>query len=245
MVVLTGGARGVTAACALEMAEKYSPVLILIGRSPLPASEPAWAENLHEPALLKKAILAGAFKGRTPKPVEIDKEYQKIMAGREIQGHMEQMKAHGSTVRYFSADVGNKAEMDAVFKAVRKEFRQITAIVHGAGVIDDKRIVDKQPEPFMRVMETKVKGLDVLLSLSKTDPLKYFVLFSSIAARTGNQGQCDYAMANEVLNKTAQKLAAAHPSCKYLSLNWGPWDGGMVDDSLKREFAKKGWPLFP
>ncbi len=245
VVILTGGARGVTAACALEMAEHYSPVLILIGRASLDSSEPTWAENLHDPALLKKAILAHQFKGQMPKPVDLEKEYQKILARREIQDHIRRMQAHGSTVRYFSADIRNKNEIDAVFKAVRTEFHHITAIVHGAGVIDDKRIVDKQMEPFTRVLETKVKGLEVLLSVSKEDRLKYFVLFSSIAARTGNQGQCDYAMANEVLNKTARKLSAAHPSCKYLSMNWGPWEGGMVNDGLKREFNKKGVALIP
>ena len=245
VVILTGGARGVTAACALEMAEKYSPVLILIGRTPLNPSEPEWAENLHDPALLKKAILGNRFKGQTPKPVDIEKEYQKILAGREIQDHIRLMQAHGSTVRYFSADIRNKNEIQAVFEAVRKEFHHITAIVHGAGIIDDKLIVDKQMEAFTRVLETKLKGLEVLLSLSKEDKLKYLVLFSSIAARTGNQGQCDYAMANEVLNKTARKLSLTHPSCKYLSMNWGPWEGGMVGDALKREFNKKGVALIP
>jgi len=245
VVIITGGARGVTAACAVEMAKKYSPVLILIGRTPLALCEPEWAKGLHDPAILKKSILANKFKDQTPKPVDIEKEYQKIVAGREMQHNIECMQNYGSKVKYFSADIRNKNEIDAVFKAVRKEFHHITAIVHGAGVIDDKLIVDKQIDPFTRVLETKVKGLKVLLSLSKEDKLKYFVLFSSIAARTGNQGQCDYAMANEVLNKTAQKLSLTDPSCKYLSINWGPWEGGMVDESLKKEFTKKGVALIP
>ena len=64
-----------------------------------------------------------------------------------------------------------------------------------------------------------------------------------MAARYGNQGQCDYAMANEVLNKTAQSLSRTLPGCRCLSINWGPWNGGMVDDSLKKEFARRGIDL--
>ena len=61
----------------------------------------------------------------------------------------------------------------------------------------------------------------------------------------GNQGQCDYAIANEILNKTAQKLSFTNPDTKFLSVNWGPWEGGMVDSSLKKEFLKRGIELIP
>ena len=56
-------------------------------------------------------------------------------------------------------------------------------------------------------------------------------------------GQSDYSMANEVLNKTLQKLSFENPECKYLSMNWGPWDGGMVNKSLKKEFQKRNIDL--
>lgn len=245
VVIITGGAKGVTAACANELAKKYSPTIILIGRSAPPDLEPGWANDLQDPAMLKKAILTHEFKGQIPKPADMEKIYQKILSNREIQKNIELMKEHGSQVRYFSADIRNQKEIDTVFKSVRKEFRQITAIIHGAGVLEDKLIIDKQMDQFNNVLETKVKGLDALLSASKHDNLKYLVLFSSIAARTGNQGQCDYSIANEILNKTAQKLAIKNPDCKFLSINWGPWEGGMVDASLKKEFLKRGIDLIP
>ncbi|WP_300465320.1 type I polyketide synthase [Desulfobacula sp.] len=245
VVVITGGAKGVTAACANELAKQYSPTLVLIGRSDAPSSEPGWARDLHDPGLLKKAILTHAFNGQRPKPTDIEKIYQKILSNREIQANIQLMQANGSQVRYFSADIKNPKEIEIVFKTVRKEFHAITAVIHGAGVLEDKRIMDKHMDQFVHVLETKVKGLDALLSASKQDPLKYLVLFSSIAARTGNQGQCDYSMANEILNKTAQRLALDDPDCKCLSINWGPWEGGMVDASLKKEFLKRGIELIP
>ncbi|SDU32585.1 type I polyketide synthase [Desulfobacula phenolica] len=245
VVIITGGAKGVTAACANELAKKYSPTIVLIGRSAPPALEPEWANDLYDPAMLKKAILTHEFKGQIPKPADIEKIYQKIVSNREIQKNIELMKKNGSQVRYFSADIRNQKEIDKIFKTVRKEFKQITAIIHGAGVLEDKLIIDKQIDQFCNVLETKVKGLDSLLYASKHDKLKYLILFSSIAARTGNQGQCDYSIANEILNKTAQKLAIKNPECKFLSINWGPWEGGMVDESLKKAFLKRGIDLIP
>jgi len=246
VVVITGGAKGVTAACAIEMAKKYSPTIILIGRSEATSSEPEWAKNIHDdPAILKKAILDHKFKGQMPKPADIEKIYQKIISNREVRKNIHLMNKNGSKVKYFSADIRKAKEIDTIFKTIRKEFNPITAIIHGAGVLEDKLIIDKHINQFTHVLETKVKGIEALLSASKPDKLKYFVLFSSIAARTGNQGQCDYAMANEILNKTAQKLALKNFGCKFLSINWGPWEGGMVDISLKNEFLKRGIELIP
>ncbi|WP_457551964.1 SDR family oxidoreductase [Desulfobacula sp.] len=245
VVVISGGAKGVTAACAIEIARKYSPVIALVGRSKAPFLEPEWAKNIYDPGLLKKAILTHEFKGLAPKPADIQKTYQNILSNREIQKNIQLMMENGSPVRYFSADIKNPEEIDMVFKTLRKEFNHITAVIHGAGVLEDKLIIDKHLDQFCHVLETKVKGLKSLLSASKQDRLKYFVLFSSIAARMGNQGQCDYSIANEILNKTAQKLFRQNPDCKYLSINWGPWEGGMVDASLKKEFLKRKMPLIP
>ncbi|MDP3284495.1 MAG: polyketide synthase dehydratase domain-containing protein, partial [Desulfobacterales bacterium] len=71
------------------------------------------------------------------------------------------------------------------------------------------------------------------------------VIFSSVTARIGNKGQADYAMANEVLNKIAQQEAIARPDCRVISINWGPWDGGMVTGTIKREFNKNKIELIP
>src|SRR5207237_6156647 len=42
------------------------------------------------------------------------------------------------------------------------------------------------------------------------------------AARTGYAGGCDYAAANEALNKLARKLDRAWPG-RVVAIGWGPW----------------------
>ncbi len=54
-----------------------------------------------------------------------------------------------------------------------------------------------------------------------------------------------YAAANEVLNKLAQREAHQRPRCRVLSVNWGPWEGGMVTPQLRRIFENEGVGLIP
>ena len=68
-------------------------------------------------------------------------------------------------------------------------------------------------------------------------------LFSSVAARGGNSGQADYAMANEVLNKVAAAEARRRTGCRVVAIGWGPWDGGMVTPALRSHFQARGIAL--
>jgi NAD(P)-dependent dehydrogenase (short-subunit alcohol dehydrogenase family) len=91
----------------------------------------------------------------------------------------------------------------AGLEPVRADWGPVTGIVHGAGLLADKLIAEKTEDQFDLAFDTKVDGLRSLLSVTRDDDLEVLCMFSSVAARCGNQGQCDYAMANEVLNKVA------------------------------------------
>jgi len=71
------------------------------------------------------------------------------------------------------------------------------------------------------VFNTKVSGFQNLLESTAGDNLKHLIIFSSIAARTGNKGQVDYAMANEVLNKLAIQESAKRPDYSRISQTAG------------------------
>ncbi len=115
-------------------------------------------------------------------------------------------------------------------------------LLHGAGVLADRRIDDQTVAQFREVFATKVVGLrNVLDALgAEQEGLRLLVLFSSSTARFGRIGQVAYAAANEVLNKKAVREARTRPGCRVLSINWGPWDGGMVTDALKPLFLAEG-----
>ena len=245
VVVASGGARGVTAATMIELAKEASLRFVLLGRTPL-ATEPAWADGLEDDAGLKRALLADAReRGEMPKPAQLGAAVKRIASAREIRNTLAAIESAGSQARYLVVDVCDAAGLARELAQVRADWGPIRAIVHGAGVIDDKLVADKTPERFDRVFDTKVAGLRALLKATEDDPLTSICLFSSVAARCGNVGQSDYAMANEVLNKVAWAEARRRANCQVKSLGWGPWEAGMVSPQLKAYFERLGVPLIP
>jgi len=245
VVVVTGGARGITASAASALSGIVKPTLVLLGRSPEPSPEPSWLTCLEDEIPIKKAIHANDYSGNNASPKEIEKAFKRYMSSREIGRNLEKLKKECRNVIYRSVDVRDFDAVSGIIDEVRSKFGGIKAIIHGAGVLEDRLIIDKTYEQFEKVFDTKVKGLNSLLSATENDPLKYIVIFSSVTARIGNKGQADYAMANEVLNKIAQQEAIARPDCRVLSINWGPWNGGMVTGTIKREFKKNNIELIP
>ncbi|MCG8404126.1 MAG: SDR family oxidoreductase [Phycisphaerales bacterium] len=246
VIVISGGARGVTAEAAVALARRYRPVLVLLGRTVLPDQEPVWLAGLEDEREIKAAIRENEFaNGEKPKPKELKQAFRRYMAQREIRTNLDRIRAAGADVIYRVVDVCDATAVRAVFGEVSSTFGPVRGLVHGAGLIEDRRILNKTPEQFSAVVDTKVQGLKSLLDAVALDELRHIVLFSSVSGRCGNQGQVDYSMANEVLNKVAQRLTARLPACRVVSINWGPWDGGMVHPALKQEFINRGIELIP
>lgn len=244
--VVTGGARGVVATCLLALAKRLPLRFLLLGRTPLKAEEPFTREAADEGSLRACLIAHFEKQGKTISPREIQQEISAILALREIQATLTGLTQAGSEVLYLPVDVSDLGALNAALETVRQQWGPIAGIVHGAGVLADKRIVEKTSAQFDLVFNTKVIGLKNLLKATQNDPLQRILFFSSVAGRFGNQGQCDYAMANEVLNKVAQQEAHRRQSdCHVQSINWGPWEGGMVNAQLKALFAQRGVSLLP
>jgi NAD(P)-dependent dehydrogenase (short-subunit alcohol dehydrogenase family) len=174
------------------------------------------------------------------------REARQVLARREIEANLAALRDAGAEVRYLAVDVQNAPVLQAALDDVRREWGPVRGVIHGAGVLADRRIKDQTDEQFDQVLAAKVAGLRNLLEATRHDPLDLIALFSSVAARFGNPGQCAYSMANEVLNKVAaaeQRRRGA--ACRVKALNWGAWDGGMVTPALKAHFESLGVPLIP
>ncbi|MGD9848407.1 MAG: SDR family NAD(P)-dependent oxidoreductase, partial [Desulfuromonas sp.] len=237
VIIVSGGARGVTAEVACQLAAAGQPTLLLLGRSPLPQAEDAELAAASDEAAIKRLLLA-----RTPdkpNPRALQQACQQVLAARELRANLARMTASGARVLYRALDIRDEAAVAAAVAEARACGR-IRGLIHGAGVLADKRIEDKTAEQFAAVYSTKVAGLLALLQATADDALDFIALFSSSTGRFGRTGQCDYAVANEVLNKSAQAIARQRPDCRVLALNWGPWDGGMVTPALKQLFAGEG-----
>jgi acyl transferase domain-containing protein/NAD(P)-dependent dehydrogenase (short-subunit alcohol dehydrogenase family) len=242
-VVISGGARGITAACAVELARRVRPALILLGRSPEPVSEPDWLRGLEDEASIKKALLENEFSAASARPSEVEARFRRILANREIARTLEKLAAAGASARYHSVDIRDAAAVAGILAGARSRYGPIRGLIHAAGVLEDRLLLDGRAQQFDRVFDTKVKGFQSLIAAIPEEDLKYIILFSSVTARIGNKGQAAYAMANEALNKMATAEAQRRTGCRIISVNWGPWQGGMVTASLKREFERQGVSL--
>ncbi len=245
VILVSGGARGVTASCVVAMAQATRARFVLLGRTAL-ADEPPALRGVQGEAALKRALMEDAQRqGKRPSPRELGQQVSRVLADREVRQTLADIQAAGGQVRYAAADVRDRQALAAEIAAARDAWGPITGLLHGAGVLADAWLHKKTPEHFERVFGTKVDGLRALLEATADQPLQTILLFSSVAGRTGNVGQSDYAMANETLNKLAAAEAArrADAGCGVASLGWGPWAGGMVTPALKAHFESQGVDL--
>jgi NAD(P)-dependent dehydrogenase (short-subunit alcohol dehydrogenase family) len=244
-VVISGGARGISAVCAQELARRVRPALVLLGRSPEPVPEPEWMRGLEGEADIKRTLLQTEFSASSAKPAEVEKRLKQLLASREVARTLEAIRSAGAAVAYYAVDVRDPGQVRSALADARSRFGPIRGLIHGAGVLEDRLIAAKSMEQFERVFDTKLKGFQALMDAVENDELKTIVFFSSVTARIGNRGQADYAMANEALNKLAWAESQRRPGCRVVSINWGPWECGMVTPPIKREFERQGVTLLP
>jgi NAD(P)-dependent dehydrogenase (short-subunit alcohol dehydrogenase family) len=202
-----------------------------------------------EGALRAHLIAQARAASQTPRPRDIEQQMQAILRNREISANIAELRAAGAEVFYRVADVRNANEVAALVAEIYARYGSLDGVIHGAGLIEDKMIVDKDADSWLRVVETKALSVVTLARAVKPEALRFFVMFGSVAGRYGNSGQADYGVANELLNRFAWQLRALWPeTVKVAVLNWGPWLGtrhgtGMVSGETRRKFEAKGLQL--
>jgi acyl transferase domain-containing protein/NAD(P)H-dependent flavin oxidoreductase YrpB (nitropropane dioxygenase family)/NADP-dependent 3-hydroxy acid dehydrogenase YdfG len=242
VVLLIGGARGITAQLATAIATAGRCRLELVGRTLWPAEpEGPATEGIVDPAALRTAI-AGAGAST---PAEVESRLRTLLAQREVAATLDAVEAAGGRARYHCADARDRAALTQVVKTVLADHGRLDGVVHAAGIIEDRLLADKDPASFTRVFATKV---DVALGLfDALDELSlapsFVVQFGSVAAVYGNRGQIDYAAANDALESigTAWAERTGH---RVLTVHWGPWapsegHAGMVGPELARDYARR------
>ena len=209
VVVMIGGARGITAVFARQLAAASRCRLELAGRTQLAAGT------------ARRRARGGARCGRAAggtgppgmrKPAEIEQAARDILARREVEATIAELQALGSRVRYHCADAGDEEAISQVLKLARQEHGRIDGVVYAAGIIEDRLIADKNPESFTRVFRTKVAGAQIVLETlaeQQCDP-GFVVLYGSVAAAFGSRGQADYAAGQRCARDHRGRLGLGH-----------------------------------
>jgi NAD(P)-dependent dehydrogenase (short-subunit alcohol dehydrogenase family) len=243
VVLVTGGARGITAQLAVRLAARFDCALELVGRTPLgeDADEDPELAAATDTVALKRVLAA---RGVASTPAELEQIARRVAAEREIRQTLQAIRDAGGQVTYHAVDVRNARAFGKLIEGIYERYGRLDGVIHGAGVIEDKLLVDKTRESFDRVFDTKVKAA-LTLARKLRDGVRFVVFFSSVSSAFGNRGQTDYAAANDLLDKLAHQLNDKLDG-RVLSVNWGPWDSrGMVSPELRREYERAGVGLIP
>ena len=248
VILVTGGSRGVTSQCVLTLMEKAPCKLVILGRATICEEHMDDEESARIPDLKEmKTLVARRYKAAGYKGsfADIEKKAKAILAQREMLHTFRTLEETGCQVHYYSCDVNNRESLSRTVDMIQREVGPIRGIIHGAGLLADCKIWNKDMKRFRQVLDTKYKGLNNILACVDQERLKLVVSFSSVAGYFGNDGQMDYAAGNEFLDKFSHHFRKKYPNCKSLAINWGAWDGGMMDYIYRKTLTDKGYVLIP
>ncbi|MFX0082695.1 MAG: SDR family NAD(P)-dependent oxidoreductase [Candidatus Hodarchaeota archaeon] len=230
VLLVTGGAQGITFACIDELTNHTKPQLILLGLSPYDDSFLEYLQYTPDMLSEKKEELVKSLKSTLEKvtPVMINREWKKFLDKLDTLRNIENLKKKGLSVQYYAVDVTNDEKMKNIFQTINEETKnQITVVIHGAGIEESKSFLKKNLNMAHKIVDVKVGGFSKILKYIKIQDVKYFVTFSSIAGRYGNQGQIDYAFANAYLSRMAWEFNQRN--IPFLTFDWTAWaDIGMA-----------------
>ena len=229
--VVTGGARGVTAAAAFELGKRFGIKLHLIGRSRVPRPDSEWRdctpEKLNE--IKAKIVRQAVAEGRSPEP-----EWDAIKSDIEIDETLKKFAAAGVQATYYSCDLSNWAQLATILDQVRRQDGPIQGIMHGAGFARSGKFGTRSRDLVERTLAGKLDGAVGLMSLTRNDPVRYFLGFGSISGRYGGNGLSEYATSNEMLAKLIDWYRSQRPDCAACCMHWQSWDEigmAMLGDS--------------
>jgi pimaricinolide synthase PimS2 len=149
----------------------------------------------------------------------------------------------GTAVTVAACDVGDPADLAALWTRLHTAGIAVRAVLHTAGVLDDGVLDALTPARLETVLAPKA-GAAARLDELAGDSVDTFVLFSSISAALGAPGQANYAAANASLDAIAERRRArALPA---MSVSWGVWaGGGMAGDAVAARARRGGIEAMP
>ncbi|MCP4696151.1 MAG: SDR family NAD(P)-dependent oxidoreductase [Gammaproteobacteria bacterium] len=147
------------------------------------------------------------------------------------------LQQHGADLLYVQADVSNIDDVRAAIKQGKDKYGSIDGIIHAAGVEEKIELMAADQKSFEKTLRAKVQGTINLDVATQAEPLRYFILFSSIAAQMGDFGVGSYAAGNRYMDSYGlfrEKLRQNRQrSGETLSINWPYWAiGGMGKDNF-------------
>lgn len=148
------------------------------------------------------------------------------------------LSKNGTQVTFASADIASKEEMEQVLARCGNDLPRLGAVYHLAGQTGSMQLRDLTPAAFCAASSAKTRGVDILDAYTRTNPVKRFVLFSSISTMHGIAGAGTYTASNGYLEAIAEQRQ--HDGFAATAICWGPFsDCGMLSEDTEGHKARK------
>ena len=244
-ILSLGGARGIVAEMLNRLTCPQSH-LSLVGRTKPDKPNPDFVglppQELMR-LLMKRSREVGDVDATTPRSLQ--RQVDEIQRQVALESHLKRCHEGLERFDYHAVDLSKPDGFKALIEQDLMD--DVEVLISGAGVIQDQSCLSKTRESFEAVLRTKVMPLCVLLCHGLPSSIKTWISFSSIASKSGNPGQADYAAANEFLNTVMHRFSRRYPEIRLRTVNWGPWQGsGMASSEVMKAFQARGLePVHP
>ncbi|KAL2756326.1 hypothetical protein ACRALDRAFT_1033186 [Sodiomyces alcalophilus JCM 7366] len=131
---------------------------------------------------------------------------------------LDDWKSKGAHVRVFALDVADEEMLHDVHRQIVETMPPIGGVMNGAMVLRDRPFSAMTLEDFDAVLGPKVRGSEYLDKMFYSDPLEFFILFSSLSRVIGNPGQSNYAAANMFMASLASQRRARGVSASVIDI---------------------------
>ncbi len=136
----------------------------------------------------------------------------------DVQAEVDSMRETGARVEIVACDATDEVALAARIAELRSG-PPLRGVIHCSMVLDDGLISQLDHDRLHRVLAPKIAGAWSLHTLTRDDPLDFFVMFSSFASLVGNIGQANYAAANAFMDALAHRRRGE--GLPALTVNWG------------------------
>ncbi|MFE5566555.1 SDR family oxidoreductase [Amycolatopsis japonica] len=236
VVVATGGARGITAACMKELAAAQRIRLWLLGSSE-PQEVPEHLLDAPDSDLNRlrgEYIAAERAKQPDLSVRELNARFAKLLNARESLLNLRELRAlcGEDAVHFLSCDLNSSAAVAAAVQRIRETDPQVDLLVHGAGLHNGGDISRITLDGLRRIRDVKRRGYHNLReAFGDAQPLSW-CNFGSVAGLVGLPGETDYAPGNDFLHGAARANTFAR-GLEERTLVWPIWsDVGMGGSDL-------------
>ncbi|KAL4936458.1 hypothetical protein BDV06DRAFT_233408 [Aspergillus oleicola] len=151
----------------------------------------------------------------------------------------ESIRRMGVKIDIMALDISERQSLNRVYDEIRQNYPAVAGVANAAMVLEDRMFSSMSLETLTKVLGPKVDGSRYLDELFGSQPLDFFVFFSSTASVVGNRGQSNYAAANLYMVGLANNRRKRGLAASVIDIGMVLGVGYITDNGIYESVLKK------